>query len=76
MGGKTVAVTLDSVLFLNLKIVFHGLDQHVETVIMVVVMPHAKITFPFWVPDATKLAKTLISVLGVGLPERNSRFIF
>ena len=67
--------TLDSVLFLNLKIVFHGFDQHVETVIMVVVMPHAKITFPFWVPDATKLAKTLISVLGVGPPERNSRFI-
>ena len=67
--------TLDSVLFFKFKIVFHGFDQHVETVIMVVVMPHAKITFPFWVPDATKLAKTLISVLGVGPPERNSRFI-
>jgi hypothetical protein len=37
---------------------------------MVVVMLHAKITFPFWVPDATKLAKTLISVLGVGGPRK------
>ena len=39
-------------------------------------MPHAKITFPFWVPDATKLAKTLISILGVGPPPKGTTDLY